>query len=271
MQFDMNQAWREASAMVKTNSQLLGALAGVFFFLPSLAMVIFAPFPETIEQANRDQAVALFTAYYAEAMPWLLGATIFQSIGMLTLLALLTDRRPTVGEALRTGAIGFFSYMAAQLLVGVVFGVVALLVIGIAYAGGLAALAVILIPVLLVGVFYAMVKTSLVAPVVVIEGLRNPISALQRSWALTRRNSLRLFLFYFLVIIAFAAISIAISMVIGIVVGLVIGDAKMLQLANGAVSGLVGSVFAVYAAAILAAVHRQLAGPSAETIGRTFE
>lgn len=273
MQFDMNRAWREASAMVKANSQVLGVMAGVFFFLPSLAMAIFAPLPENMgEMGNEQQAFAVLAAYYTEALPWLLGTAIAQAVGVLALLALLTDRsRPTVGEALKSGLISLFPYIASQMLVGVICGILALLVAGLGAATGLVAIAVVLLPVVLVGAIYVMVKTSLVAPVIVIEGARNPINALQRSWKLTKGNSLRLFFFYFLILIAFLVVSIAFSAIIGIVAGLAISDAEILLLVNGIIGGIVGAVMVVFFAAIIASVHRQFAGPSAETISRTFE
>lgn len=269
----MNRAWREASAMVKANSQVLGVMAGVFFFLPSLAMAIFAPLPEKMgEVGSEQQTISMLAAYYTEALPWLIGTATAQAVGILALLALLTDRsRPTVGEALKAGLISLFPYIAAQLLIGVICGILALLVAGIGAATGLVALAVILLPLVLVGAIYVMVKTSLVAPVIVIEGTRNPINALQRSWRLTKGNSLRLFFFYFLILIVFLVVSITFSAIIGIVAGLVIGDREGLMLVNGIVSGVVGSVMVVFFAAIIASVHRQLAGPSAEAISRTFE
>lgn len=272
MQFDMNQAWREASAMVKANSQVLGVMAGVFFFLPSLAMAIFAPFPETMPEMSGEQALSMFTAYYSEAAPWLLGTAAAQAIGVLALLALLTDRsRPTVGEALKAGLLSVLPYIATQLLVGLIFGILVLLVAAIGAVSGSMAAAAVLLPLILIGVIYVMVKTSLVAPVIVIEGMRNPINALQRSWKLTKSNSLRLFLFYFLILLAFMVVSIAISAVIGILAGLVVGSGTTLQLVNGVISGVVGAVMVVYFAAIIASVHRQLSGPSSEAISRTFE
>ena len=268
MQFDMNQAWREASGMVSANSQVLGIVAGVFFFLPSLATAIFAPMPEPAAGMAGEEAMAFMSAYYSEALPWIIGMGIAQAVGVLALLALLTDRsRPTVGEALKAGAFSLPSYIASQLLVGLAF--VAIIALGA--ATGSVALAAVLFPVGFAGMVYAMTKTSLVAPVIVIDGVRNPIAAIGRSWNLTKGNSLRPFGFYFLVFLAFIVVMILVSMLIGMVTMLALGANMAATIVNGAISGALGAAMVVYFVSIIAAAHRQLSGPSAEAISATFE
>ena len=45
---DTNAAWKEASAIVSANREVLLALAGVFFMLPSLALSVIAGEPEVV-------------------------------------------------------------------------------------------------------------------------------------------------------------------------------------------------------------------------------
>jgi len=116
-----------------------------------------------------------------------------------------------------------------------------------------------------------MTKTSLTAPVIVIDGLRNPIRALGRSWSLTKGNSLRLFGFYFLVFLAFIVIMIVISMIVGLVAMVALGAGMVSQIANGVLSGFAGALMVVYFVAIIASAHRQLSGPSPQAISQTFE
>jgi len=272
VKFDMNLAWREASGMVSVNAQVLAIIAGVFFFLPSFAMALFAPMPEATGTMDEAQAMNMVGTYYAEAAPWLIVVGIAQAIGVLALLALLTDRRrPTVGEALKAGAVSFLPYFAAQLLLGVAVALGFVVIVGAATASGSVALAAILFPLGFVGLVYVMTKTSLTAPVIVIDGLRNPIRALSRSWNLTRGNSLRLFGFYFLVFLAFVVIMIVISMIVGLISMIALGAGIVSQIANGVLSGFAGALMVVYFVAIIASAHRQLSGPSPEAISQTFE
>ena len=272
MKFDMNLAWRIASGMVSANAQVLAVVAGVFFFLPSFAMALFAPAPKTAPGLTETQAMDMVGTYYTEAAPWILTVGIAQAIGVLALLALLTDRsRPTVGEALKAGATSLLPYIAAQLLLGMVAGLGFVVLIAIGAATGSMGLATILFSVGFVGLAYVMTKTSLTAPVIVIEGLRNPVRALRRSWELTSGNSLRLFAFYALVLLAFIVIMTVISMIIGLLALVALDSGILSLIVNGVLSGLAGALMGVYFVAIVAASHRQLSGPSAEAINETFE
>jgi membrane-anchored glycerophosphoryl diester phosphodiesterase (GDPDase) len=124
---------------------------------------------------------------------------------------------------------------------------------------------------MLVGMVYVMIKLSLVLPVIVIENVRNPMAALTRSWQLTKGNSLRLFVFYLLLTIAYFVIVMVIGMVSMAPVVLIAGQGKAAMLVGGLVSGIVGAAASALLTAILAAIHRQLAGPSAASIGATFD
>ena len=269
MRFDMNEAWRIASGMIRANRQVLLILAGVFFFLPGFAMSLFAPMPEAADNMRSEDFMRAVTAYYGEFSTLFILVGIVQAVGVLALLALLSDRRPTVSEALQTGARSLLPYIAAQLLLGLGFGLAALVLIGVgAGAGG--GIAVLLVPLALAAFFYVATKMSLTAPVMVIDGIRNPIRALGRSWALTKGNSLRLFGFYALVFIAFMVVLMLASLISGILVALLLGPGQAGMAVNGIVSGVVSAVMVVYFVAIVAAAHRQLSGPSAGAMADTF-
>jgi hypothetical protein len=82
-----------------------------------------------------------------------------------------------------------FPYIGAQLLLAmavVVLGGGLVGVLGLANQPALAALGMVIVGVLALGAY---VRTSLVAPVVAVERVHNPIKALQRSWAITRAIS----------------------------------------------------------------------------------
>ncbi len=271
MQFDSNLAWKQASAAVSANREVMLALAGVFFLLPSLAFSLLFPQPEPASALTSEQAMALVSEYYASAVPYLIPMSLLQAAGTLGMLALFTDsRHPTVGQAIRLGFIGVLPYIGAQLLLGIGIGLMAASLLGIAAATGIKALIAIAGALVLVGVIYVAIKTSLTAPIVMVEGMRNPVSMIRRSWVLTRGNSARIGLFYSLLLVAFiVVISIAMA-IIGVILALVAGG-ETERVGSAVVSSALGAVMMVYFVAVLAAVHRQLAGPSAETVSATFD
>lgn len=271
MTFDSNLAWKEASAAISANREVLLALAGVFFLLPSLAFALLMPSPEAQPGATPQQAMLAIQAYYGTAMPYLIPMTIIQAAGTLGLLALFTDRRrPTVGEAIRNGFVGLLPYVGAQLLLGVAIGVAFGLLGGMAAATGVKALVVVVVVLGLVGAFYAMIKTSLVAPVIMVEGTRNPVAALKRSWLLTKGNSVRLGLFYLLLFIVFFIVITIVMALIGLIATLLAGG-EAAKVIAAVVSSAMGSVMTLYFVAAIATAHRQLAGESPERVSETFE
>lgn len=271
MKFDSNLAWKEASSAVAANREVLLALAGVFFLLPSLAFALLMPSPEPQPGATPEQAMTVIQDYYASAMPFLIPLTILQAAGTLGLLSLFTDRRrPTVGEAIRLGFTGLLPYVGAQLLMAVGLGVGFGILGGIAAAVGGQALVVVVVVLALVAVAYVMIKTSLAAPVIIVEGVRNPVTALTRSWRLTSGNSLRLGVFYTLLGLVFViVISIAMALV-GLAATLLAGG-EPAKVIGAVVSSALSAVMTLYFVAAIAAAHRQLAGPSPERVSETFE
>lgn len=274
MKLDMGRAWNDALSLLRGNQQVVLIVAAVFFFLPNLALSLLMP--ETMgEMETRmagepdvDAMVQQIAAAYGDIWWQILLVSLVSAIGMLGLLALLTDHnRPTVGEALKAGVIYLLPYIAAQILTGLLAGLIVLIPVaaGVAAGVGVGALLGILA---LVGVIYIYTKLSLVAPVIVIEETMNPLRALGRSWALTKGNSVRLFLFYVLIFIVFL-VAIMLLGIVGGALGLLAGED-----ANIIINGLLGAVInmgmATVYLAVLAAVHRQLSG-NAKVVGATFE
>jgi hypothetical protein len=98
MTFDMNRAWREAAEMVTANREVLLIVAGLFFFLPSLAFALFVPAPVPASGMAPEAAMNMLTKFYSDNAFWLLAMAVAQTVGFLTVLALLRDRaKPTVG------------------------------------------------------------------------------------------------------------------------------------------------------------------------------
>ena len=271
MKLDSNLAFKEAVAAVAANKDVLLALAGVFFVLPSLAFAIFFPQPEPAPGMQPEQMIAMMQTYYLGVFPYAMPMAIVQMAGSLAVLTLFTDRsRPTVGEAIRQGFIGLLPYFGASLLMGLAIGLVGGVLIAAIAATGSTVFAVVAGIALVAAMIYLGLRLSLLAPVVAVDRVRNPIAALQRSWALTQGNAGGIALFLLLLmIVSIIVMSVALA-VCGVIFALVLGSAAA-KIAAAVLSSLFGAGFTLYFMAIFAAIHRQLAGPSNESISATFE
>ena len=279
MNFDSSRAWRDAMALVQANREVLIAVAGVFFLLPGIASALFLTDYQNNLMANIGNSAAvrqLMEGSVGKVMSFGLISLLLQSVGHMAMLALLTDRtRPTVGQALGI-AVRAFPTLAATILIvfagyllGALIYAVFAGVLGVATGIGMLTFVLIL---LLAGVMvYVMVKLSLTMPVIVIEKVLNPFAALTRSWRLTRSNSLRLFLFYLLLVLIYLVIATVFGGGIMLIATLAAGEGTLSLVVTALVSGLFGAVASLLITAILAAIHRQLAGPSAESLGATFD
>jgi hypothetical protein len=274
MKFDMGKGWNEAVAMMRGNREVLTIVAGIFFFLPGLLFSLIGPDMNAMfagfDPERMEQLMAALNVVYARYW-WLFALVLLaQILGYLSLLALLRDdTRPTVGQAIGTGLKALLPALAAYLLfviglslaLGLLITLFALTQVELLVALGL----LLAVPI----AFYLAIKVCLAAPVIAIEKTFNPVAVLLRSWQLTKGNSLRLFAFFVLLTIAYAVISSVLGIVLLALVAL-LGD-ETGQIVASIVSGLVGAIATVVMIAVLAAVHRQLAGPSAGSISETFD
>ena len=274
MKLDINRAWTDAINLIQTNLSVVAVVAGVFFFLPYLAFVLFMPDVSAMGiESNPQDPTAAFKrvmALYADIWWMVALLTIAQTIGTLALLALLrAGNRPTVGQAIAIGAIGFLTSIAATIIFYIGFSVVAGLILGAAAAVGVTALTVILGIAIFVAFVYIAIKLSLLAPVIAIEKVYNPLAAMMRSWRLTKGNSLRIFAFLALLIIAVVVVSMVLGLIVGLVFGLAGGEVA--RIGGGLFNSVLNAVYVVLMLGVLAAIHRQLAGPDAEVVSETFE
>ena len=271
MTFNSNLAWKEASAAIAANRDVLLALAGVFFLLPSLALGLFFPQPEPAAGLSEQQLMALMQDYYLSVAPLVIPMALVQAAGTLAMLTMLTDRsRPTVGQAIRQGFGGMVPYVLAQLLLGIGLGLAGSVLLAVASLSGIGALVVLAIVALFLAVAYTAIRTSLSGPIIAVERVRNPVAALRRSWRLTSGNAARIGVFYVLVMVVFLVLMAVIMAVTGIVLALVSGG-EAARIAAAVLSASMGAAMALYFVAIIAAVHRQLAGPSPEATAGLFD
>ena len=293
MRFSMSAAWNDAMALMRGNREVLAIVAGVFFLLPGLVMAVMfaeeqAQMMAVLQQMVQGQVLQEQPDLALQAAPgWFLAvglASFFiQLIGYLALLALMDDRRrPTVGEAIGTafkclvpvmGAVIVFAvgYVVCAMVVGLVL---TMLFAGLGAATGSVAatglLGVIAAIALIAAVFWVMVRLSLTLAEIVLGDKMNPIAAFAGSWRLTKGNSFRLFLFYLLLTIVYLVINLVVfSVLMGAISVALSGTTGGLVV--GVVSGLIGAVFGVIWTAIVAAVYRQLSGPSPQAVSEAFE
>ena len=134
-----------------------------------------------------------------------------------------------------------------------------------------AGIAIILPLLLLIAVFYLFARLSLVLPLVAIEEVRNPLTAIARAWQLTAHNSIKIALTWGLILIAvFVLYGVGLMVTIGLPApGNVPGPTGsiaflILMLVMGLSAGL-------YMITLTTALYEQLSPSSAEQTAATFE
>lgn len=263
MKLDIGAIWNEATELVRANKEVLAALAGVFFLLPSFAFTLLMPAPQPQPGDSPERMYKMMTDFYASAAPWLLAMVLVQALGQLAAFALLArSGRTTVGDALREGLQGMLPYIGTQLIFGLVLTVIAGVLVGIAAGSGSVGLAVLLGLVAAVGVIYASLRLAMMLPVIAIERVRNPLAVLKRSWDLTAGNVGGILLFMLMLFIAFIVAAIVLGIVTGLIAGL-FGGGRAIELTGAATSSTLGAAFTVYVIAAIAAMHCRLSGGEA--------
>ena len=261
MKFDLDTAWKDATTLLRDNLRLLAVVAGVFYFIPYMAAMLWIPGLAEISaggfQPNAPEIQAKVNAMFADYWWALVLLGIVQGMGLITLLALLRRRaNPTVAEAIQIGATSVLSYLAASLLAGFLVGLAILLVVAVTAIIGVGVVQV-LGAIVSIGITcYLFTKFSLSSAIIAIDGERNPLSALSGSWRLTKGHSLRLFFYYALLFIAYIVISMLISLVLSLLFAL--GGAETQTFGQAFSASLMNAVFVVIFASVLAAVHAQL-------------
>ena len=269
MKFDMTEAWRQATAMIGGNREVLLVIAGLFFFLPSVAMGFALGEMQRGMFDNAEQAEKAALAVYAQWWWLIVLAVLAAIVGYLTLLALLrAEHRPTVGQALRTGLVGLLPAVGTYLIFGFGLGFATVLIVGLAGASGNTAVVGIATALCVVGAVAVGVRVSLAGPVIAIDKVMNPFRVLARSWRLTARNTLRLVAFYLLLVIAYFVLTVVAGIIVS-AVNVMAGQATG-TIVNALLTGLLSALATTVFVAVLAAVHRQLAGPDDGGLDQTF-
>ncbi|AUX70667.1 hypothetical protein CHX26_15220 [Porphyrobacter sp. HT-58-2] len=258
---DMGLAWTQATGTVGANRDLVSVLAGLFLFIPMFVLVLALvgsgidfgdagsePDPERIaEQVN----ALLLSNWWA-----LLLVVVGQLCGSIAILALLGDRsRPTVREVLGMVPRLILPMLGAQLLVGLLTQLPSIVSGMLPEAAG-ALLSLVSFPITL----YLSVKFSLASAAIVLGHRRNPVDAMRQSWALTKGNSFRLFMFFVMLVVLGMVIGLLLMLVIGLVLA-AMGD-RVALIGNSAFVAVLVAVFYTLSYALTASIYRQLSPPA---------
>ncbi|MCW2368676.1 hypothetical protein [Sphingobium sp. B11D3D] len=241
---DLAAIWDDAKQMGAANRDILGAVAGMFMFLPALVAEQLVKQPEPLaENATNDMMLARLTQYAELNWPVLLAFAAISSFAVLAMHALLLrGERPTVREALVMALPVLPGFFLANLLQGL---------------GAMGGFMLFILP-----GCYLIGRLALIAPVAAAESQRNPLTILQRSAALTRGNGWRVFGVLGLIFIMMIVLGVVLTSVVGVVAELLL-PADIADLLIAMVSALVETARTVLVVLICAALYRATAGAPA--------
>jgi len=260
MKFSYSAIWDDAVGLLRANATLLLAVAGVFLFLPALVVAYLLPMAEV----EPSRMVAAIQAYYAANWHWLLLANLINMVGAVAMLHMLLgpDGR-TVGGSIAASFGLLPTYIGASLLSGLAMGlaIIVLLVPLIVLLGATAVTtgpaSALIILVAIVPAAYIFGRLLVVGPAIVAERELNPVRALARSAALTRKRGWAVLGLVLLVFLAGAVVTMALSYVVGAIFLLLAGQ-KVGGLLVLLLKALLGAIVSTILTAMIAAIYRRL-------------
>ncbi|SIN90479.1 hypothetical protein SAMN02745824_2242 [Parasphingorhabdus marina DSM 22363] len=240
MKLNYMECWNGAMALLKEHKEAVLAIAGVFLFLPSVLLAQFVGEPNVEGLVDPDAIQAANLAFFAEHWLAYLLMFVVTAIGSLSIYRLLSPSfTGTVSNALVQAAALAVFFIATNILV-------ALLMVG--------GLFLFIVPGL-----YLFGRLAVVPMVIADENERNPATALQRGWAVTKNNGWSTFFFLLIILMVGLVTLIVFGVVIGLVLALVSGGTGW-PLAQNILSNILGTGFQILLLANVASVYRQLTG-----------
>lgn len=229
--------WADLVAMAKSNASVLAIVAGAFLLLPNFAQMLFAP-PPNIRSFDWN-GLRQLEIYYADNALILILCNLPVWLGSAGILALLLDpRRLTVGEALKSGL---------RLLPGVI--VLNWLIQFMIVSGFL---------LLIVPGLYLIGRLVLGAPAQMAERLGNPITAIGRSFVLSKGNGWRIVGLVVLIAVVAVIVASAANAIVGILLSLILPKTAAVA-AIALLKSAIGAAMKLLVLLLGAALYRQLA------------
>lgn len=266
MPFNMNKAWDEAIRLLRANRELVAIVIALFVFLPPLLLAVIAP--EAVDppdMGGSTDAMAQVSAHLNRNGIWLVLLQVAQGIGMLSVVALFAQRRPTVGQAIKLGLIALLPLILAQLFVGLVLSVFGGLALGAASTAGRGAQLLALL-LFMAGGLFVFTRVSLLMPVLIYERQLNPFRALVDSWRLTAGRWGKILGFLFLLLLVISILSYLVGG-LGALLGALVGDPDLSRFVVTGVNAAFSALWSAVIAAVLVAIYRQVrSGDDTQTV-----
>ena len=275
MTFSYSAVWDDTMRLLRDNGRLLAAVAGVFFFLPDVASAIYLKPPEP-QSENPAVIFAAMQTFWIAAAPWLALQFLIAMIGSAAMTRLVLAPGTTVGAALAFGVklLPFYIVLTLAATVALTLACLPILIlmglIGVAVGPGpaLALVSALGLIAMLVPMLYLTGRVLPSLPVMVAEGLRNPITVLTRAFALTKGKGWAILGLFIVVVIVGAIVTGVATALIGIVFVLTAGQEAGALIA-AVVSSVLSAGFATLLVMLYAAIYRALSG--APSVAAAFE
>ncbi|MBB6424646.1 hypothetical protein [Sphingopyxis sp. JAI128] len=234
--FDMGAAWDDAMALVKAHLPLTSILAGIFLFLPGMALALLGPVPLTPpNDTTPDQLLTLLIADMRQQLPWLLFVAVASTLGSVAILRLWLARAGTsVGEALTFAMVMIPTLIGIFVIQSILFGLAFLL--------------------LIIPMIYLIGRFAAVYPLLADRELKSPVAALHGSWQLTQGNGWRIALF----VILFMVVLLVVSAITGGITSVFGTQGSFGHLIGSAINSAVSAAFGLLNTAVIASIYRQL-------------
>lgn len=270
MKLSYNGVWDRTLAMLGAHAPLIGAIAGVFIFLPSLLLGYFFPVPRG-DSTDPEANVELLSIYLSTTWYWQLVALVATMVGILAILILVLDHtRPTVGSAIATAVKRLPSYLLASFIVTITMMLAAILCVlpfALLAATGIQLFNIIGSVALVAVLAYFGGRIAVIAPVASLEH-PTPLGMIRRTLELTRGHAWAILGLLILILLAGLIASLALAFVVGGLLHLLLDPA----LASFLIL-VIGTAFNAALAAVLivttGSIYRELSG--GESTASLFE
>ncbi|VVS97102.1 glycerophosphoryl diester phosphodiesterase membrane domain-containing protein [Erythrobacter sp. EC-HK427] len=288
MELNIGQVISNAFGMVKQRfAGLLGVWAIYFVIQIVLMFVLFGAIGSTVFMAGLDGMGA-----QPDPLALGVGAILLLIVSYFALIVLAFASQislahhaspllsPDIASSFKAGIRSILTvlglvllFIVGYIIIAVALGIlVAIMSVAGDFGSTLGAIAAMLV------VLWLVCRLILTMPIIAVEGERNPINAITRSWALTSGNALRIFL----AVLVFAVLLIVLAMIVGAVLGGGLaatmagagGTDSIAALSGGVifavlVFGLISAVSAMIMSSFVSALHAGLS-PTA-SVSATFE
>jgi hypothetical protein len=236
---DYSAVWNDTKALFSAHREGLGAIAGLFLFLPDWASQLFAGKPDLEGAKSVPDVVAAYQQFASDNWFILLPSSLISLFGGVAIYALLTRKDlPTIGGtlglALRLLPLYFISHLA----------------------GGFATFAGILL--LIIPGIYLSGRLTPLGAVLVGEPDRSLSGVFSRTWDLTRNNGWAVF-FLTLVVALVASLTV---LIVGLFVGLaarLAGGPEGVPFLETGISAALGAGVTTLMIVLGVAIYRHLA------------